>query len=125
MPCWSIWSSSTGSWLNPLSLVQRCIRAALLSGQLYTITIEPFLRLLRKRMKELILREPDFQVVQLVCADDVFFTGDLAWMEDCQALYLLISSARVNWVKSSGLMVGNGWTLCNSATINNLLFNDL
>ncbi|CAM4699904.1 unnamed protein product [Lepidochelys kempii] len=33
--------------------------------------------------------------------------GDLARVEACQALYSAASSARVNWVKSSGLVVGD------------------
>ncbi|CAM5078202.1 unnamed protein product [Natator depressus] len=33
--------------------------------------------------------------------------GDLARVEACQAIYLAASSARVNWVKSSGLAVGD------------------
>ncbi|CAM2120300.1 unnamed protein product [Caretta caretta] len=34
---------------------------------------------------------------------------DLVRVEVCQALYLAASSARVNWVKSSGLVVGDEW----------------
>ncbi|CAM4553191.1 unnamed protein product [Caretta caretta] len=33
--------------------------------------------------------------------------GDLVRVEACQAIYLAASSARVNWVKSSGLAVGD------------------
>ncbi|CAM5113268.1 unnamed protein product [Eretmochelys imbricata] len=33
--------------------------------------------------------------------------GDLEWVEACQAIYSAASSARVNWVKSSGLAVGD------------------
>ncbi|CAM2115602.1 unnamed protein product [Caretta caretta] len=35
--------------------------------------------------------------------------GNLAQVEACQAVYLATSSARANWVKSSGLVVGDGW----------------
>ncbi|CAM2103341.1 unnamed protein product [Caretta caretta] len=35
--------------------------------------------------------------------------GDLAQVEACQAIYSAASSARVNWVKSSGLVVGDWW----------------
>ncbi|CAM4549570.1 unnamed protein product [Caretta caretta] len=34
-------------------------------------------------------------------------SGDLARVEACQAIYSAASSARVNWVKSSGLAVGD------------------
>ncbi|CAM5163233.1 unnamed protein product [Eretmochelys imbricata] len=33
--------------------------------------------------------------------------GDLAWVEACQAIFSAASSARVNWVKSSSLAVGD------------------
>ncbi|CAM4652607.1 unnamed protein product [Lepidochelys kempii] len=36
-------------------------------------------------------------------------SGDLARVEACQAIYSAASSARVNWVKSSGLAVGDWW----------------
>ncbi|CAM2106842.1 unnamed protein product [Caretta caretta] len=35
--------------------------------------------------------------------------GDLARVEACQDIYLAASSAWVNWVKSSGLVVRDGW----------------
>ncbi|CAM2100098.1 unnamed protein product [Caretta caretta] len=34
---------------------------------------------------------------------------DLVWVEACQAVYLAASSTWVNWVKSSGLVVRDGW----------------
>ncbi|CAM2119996.1 unnamed protein product [Caretta caretta] len=79
-----------------------------LLGQLYTLAIEPFLCLLQKR---LMLREPELRLVLLAYADDVLLVvqdpGDLARVEACQAVYSAASSARVNWVKSSGLVVGD------------------
>ncbi|CAM2112899.1 unnamed protein product [Caretta caretta] len=39
---------------------------------------------------------------------------DLVQVEACQAVYSAASSAWVNWVKSSGLVVGDGWQLANS-----------
>ncbi|CAM2118640.1 unnamed protein product [Caretta caretta] len=93
---------------------------------LYALAIEPFLCLLRRRMTGLVLREPELRLVLSAYADDVLLVvqdpGDLARVEACQAIYLAASSARVNWVKSSGLAVGD-WrqahvtpcpiTLCN------------
>ncbi|CAM2095954.1 unnamed protein product [Caretta caretta] len=82
-----------------------------LSGQLYTLAIEPFLCLLRRRLTGLVLREPEPRLVLSAYADDVLLVvqdpGDLARVEACQAVYSAASSARVNWVKSSGLAVGD------------------
>ncbi|CAM2118664.1 unnamed protein product [Caretta caretta] len=62
------------------------------------------------RLTGLVLREPELRLVLSAYADDVLLVvqnpGDLAWVEACQAVYWAASSARVNWVKSSGL-VGN------------------
>ncbi|CAM2113207.1 unnamed protein product [Caretta caretta] len=84
-----------------------------LSGQLYALAIEPFLCLLRRRLTGLVLREPELQLVLSVYADDVLLMvqnpGNLARVEACQAIYSAASSARVNWVKSSGLVVGDWW----------------
>ncbi|CAM2113491.1 unnamed protein product [Caretta caretta] len=35
--------------------------------------------------------------------------GNLVWVEACQATYSVASYDPVNWVKSSGLMVGDSW----------------
>ncbi|CAM2112987.1 unnamed protein product [Caretta caretta] len=59
----------------------------------------------------LVLREPELRLVLSAYADDVLLVvqdpGDLARVEACQAIYSAASSARVNWVKSSGLAVGD------------------
>ncbi|CAM2106147.1 unnamed protein product [Caretta caretta] len=58
-------------------------------------------------MTGLVLREPELWLVLSAYADDVLLVvqdpGDLVPVEACQAIYLAASSARVNWVKSSGL----------------------
>ncbi|CAM5166099.1 unnamed protein product [Eretmochelys imbricata] len=63
------------------------------------------------RMTGLVLREPELRLVQSAYAADVLLViqdlGNLARVEACQAIYLAASSARVNWVKSSGLAVGD------------------
>ncbi|CAM2098173.1 unnamed protein product [Caretta caretta] len=83
-----------------------------LLGQLYALVVEPFLWLLRRRLTGLVLQEPELQLVLLAYADDVLLVvqdpGNLAQVEACQAIYLAAFSARVNWVKSSGLVVGDG-----------------
>ncbi|CAM2117785.1 unnamed protein product [Caretta caretta] len=61
----------------------------------------------------LALREPELQLVLSAYADDVLLVvqdpDDLMWVEVCQAVYSAASSAWVNWVKSSGLVVRDGW----------------
>ncbi|CAM2096245.1 unnamed protein product [Caretta caretta] len=79
-----------------------------LSGQLYALVIEPFLCLLHRRLTGLVLREPVLRLVLSAYADDMLLViQDLAQVETCQAIYSAASSARVNWVKSSGLAVGD------------------
>ncbi|CAM4601772.1 unnamed protein product, partial [Lepidochelys olivacea] len=67
--------------------------------------------LVSARMTGLVLREPELRLVLSAYADDVLLVvqdpGDLARVEACQAIYSAASSARVNWVKSSGLAVGD------------------
>ncbi|CAM2117248.1 unnamed protein product [Caretta caretta] len=74
----------------------------------YALAIEPFLRLLRWRLTGLVLQEPELRLVLSAYADGVLLVvQDL--VEACQAVYSAASSARVSWVKSSGLVVGDGW----------------
>ncbi|CAM5087299.1 unnamed protein product [Natator depressus] len=96
---------------EPVSFGRGVWQGCPLSGQLYALAIEPFLCLLRRRLTGLVLREPELRLVLSVYADDVLLVvqdlGDLARVEACQAIYSAASSARVNWVKSSGLAVGD------------------
>ncbi|CAM2116634.1 unnamed protein product [Caretta caretta] len=59
------------------------------------------------------LQEPELRLVLSAYADDVLLVvrdpGDLAQVEACQAVYSAASSARVNWVKSSGLVNPEEW----------------
>ncbi|CAM4523254.1 unnamed protein product, partial [Caretta caretta] len=61
----------------------------------------------------LVLRESELRLVLSAYADDVLLVvqdpGDLARVEACQAISLAAFSTRVNWVKSSGLAVGDWW----------------
>ncbi|CAM4655218.1 unnamed protein product [Caretta caretta] len=97
---------------EPVSFGQGVRQGCLLSGQLYTLAIEPFLHLLRKRLMGLVLCELEVRLVLAVYADDMLLMvqdpDDLVWVEACQAVYSAASSARVNWVKNSGLVVGGG-----------------
>ncbi|CAM2105919.1 unnamed protein product [Caretta caretta] len=96
---------------EPVSFGRGVRQGCPLSGQLYALAIEPFLCLLRRRVTGLVLREPELRLVLSAYADDVLLVvqdpGDLARVEACQAIYSAASSARVNWVKSSGLAVGD------------------
>ncbi|CAM2098380.1 unnamed protein product [Caretta caretta] len=64
-----------------------------------------------RRLTGLALREPELRLVLSAYTDDVLLVvqdpGDLARVEACQAVYSAASSAWVNWVKSSGLVVGD------------------
>ncbi|CAM5119493.1 unnamed protein product [Natator depressus] len=103
------------SWTltKPVSFGRGVRQGCPLSGQLYALASEPFLCLLRRRLTGLALREPELQLVLSAYADNVLLVvqdpGDLARVEACQAIYSAASSARVNWVKSSGLVVGDWW----------------
>ncbi|CAM2105984.1 unnamed protein product, partial [Caretta caretta] len=105
-------------WLNwtltePVSFRWGVQQGCPLSGQLYTLAIEPFLSLLRQRLTGLVLREPELWLVLSAYANDMLlvvqYPGDLARVEACQTVYSVASSAWVNWVKSSGLVIGDGW----------------
>ncbi|CAM2111994.1 unnamed protein product [Caretta caretta] len=103
---------------EPFNFRQGVQQGCPLSGQLYALTIEPFLCLLCRRLTGLVLWELELQLVLLAYADDVLLVvqdpGDLARVEACQAIYLAASSTRVNWVKSSGLAVGDWWQASSS-----------
>ncbi|CAM2111563.1 unnamed protein product [Caretta caretta] len=96
---------------EPVSFGRGVRQGCPLSGQLYALAIEPVLCLLHKRMTGFMLREPELRLVLSAYADDVLLVvqdpGDLARVKACQAIYSAASSARVNWVKSSGLAVGD------------------
>ncbi|KAG6926333.1 hypothetical protein G0U57_012244, partial [Chelydra serpentina] len=98
---------------EPVSFGQGVRQGCPLSGQLYALAIEPFLCLLRWRLTGLVLRELELRLVLSAYADNVLLVvqdpSDLVWVEACQTVYSAASSARVNWVKSSGLVVGDRW----------------
>uniref|UniRef100_A0A669D6D2 Reverse transcriptase domain-containing protein n=1 Tax=Oreochromis niloticus TaxID=8128 RepID=A0A669D6D2_ORENI len=97
--------------------VRRGIRQGCpISGQLYSIAIEPFLCRLRSKLRGFSL--PDLvqspPVVVSAYADDVnvFITDqkDVQELQECLVLYGNASSARVNWDKSEACLVGQ-WDL--------------
>ncbi|CAM2114275.1 unnamed protein product [Caretta caretta] len=112
---------------EPVSFKRGVLQGCPLAVQLYALAIEPFLCLLRRRMTGLVLREPELRLVLSVYADDVLLVvqdpGDLAQVEACQAIYSAASSTRVNWVKSSGLAVGD-WRQAHSSAIRPAPFSD-
>ncbi|CAM4635041.1 unnamed protein product [Lepidochelys olivacea] len=103
------------NWIltEPVSFGRGVRQGCPLSGQVYALAIEPFLCLLQRRLTGLVLREPELRLVLSAYADDglpvVQDPGDLVRMEACQAIYSAASSTWVNWVKSSGLVVGDSW----------------
>ncbi|CAM2096092.1 unnamed protein product [Caretta caretta] len=85
---------------EPVSFRRGVRQGCPLSGQLYTLAIEPFLHLLRWRLTGLALREPELRLVLSAYADDVLLVvqdpDDLVQVDACQAVYSAASSARVN-----------------------------
>ncbi|CAM4537167.1 unnamed protein product, partial [Lepidochelys olivacea] len=82
--------------------------------QTYTVpgrSIFDNLFLEKARLTGLVLQKPELWLVLSAYTDVVLLVvqdpGDLARVEACRAIYLAASSARVNWVKSSGLAVGD------------------
>ncbi|CAM2117466.1 unnamed protein product [Caretta caretta] len=65
------------------------------------------------KLMGLVLQEPELRLVLSAYTDNVLLMvqdpGDLVQVEACQAICSAASSARVNWVKSSGLVVGDRW----------------
>ena len=99
-----------GAVLAPFHFGRGVRQGCPMSGQLYSVCVEPFLCLLRRRLTGLALPGPRVEVILSAYADDVLlmFTdpGDLRRMRDCQEIFSAASSARINWSKCSGLLVG-------------------
>uniref|UniRef100_A0A3P9LKP2 Reverse transcriptase domain-containing protein n=1 Tax=Oryzias latipes TaxID=8090 RepID=A0A3P9LKP2_ORYLA len=102
-----------GGGLSRPVMVQRGIRQGCpLSGQLYAIAIEPFLHRLRTRLIGLMLPEMSHKpsLVVSAYADDV--TVFVRHQADIDSLCIVLdlfqraSSARVNWGKSTALLLG-------------------
>ncbi|CAM5077751.1 unnamed protein product [Natator depressus] len=73
------------------------------------------------RLTGLVLWEPELRLVLSAYADDILLVvqdpGDLVRVEACQAIYSAASSARVNWVKSAGLAVGDWRQVAESRSV--------
>ena len=103
-----------GAGLSRPIPVQRGIRQGCpLSGQLYSLAIEPLLCMLRGRLSGLSLpgsSNLDRPLTVSAYADDVNIfvssQGDVQCLQDTLSLYEKASSARVNWAKSEALLVG-------------------
>lgn len=89
------------------------VQGTICQDHLYAIVLEPFLCLLCRWMAGLVLYDTAMRVVLSVHTGNMFLAawdlGYLVQVETCQSIYLLGSSAWVNWVKSSVLIVSNGW----------------
>ena len=101
-----------GGLSRPVS-VQRGIRQGCpLSGQLYTLAIEPFLNCLRAKMKGVLVpgSVPHVYIKMSAYADDITVLvtdqGDLRVLEPSLKTYERASTARVNWERSEALLCG-------------------
>lgn len=104
-----------GGGLSEPILVSRGIRQGCpLSGQLYNLVIEPLLCRLRKNLNGIAIpnSQDNFKLFLSAYADDitVFISNqdDITILNQTLGLYERASSARVNWSKSEGFIVG-GW----------------
>lgn len=105
----------TGAGLSQPVPVQRGIRQGCpISGQLYSLAIEPLLCKLRDRLSGLFLpgsSDLDHPLTVSAYTDDVsvFITnqGDVQCLQDTLSLYERASTARVNWAKSEALLIGH------------------
>lgn len=111
-----------GGLSNPVS-VHRGIRQGYpISGQLYSLAIEPLLFRLRAKLKGLTLpgMGHSSSVVVSAYADDVniFISNqdDVNELSESLNMYEKASSAKVNWDISEALLVGN-WCIENSPTL--------
>ena len=104
----------TGAGLSRPVPVQRGIRQGCpISGQLYTLAIEPLLCRVRARLSGLLLPgslSVERPIVVSAYADDVNIfvcsQKDVQCLQDALSLYERATSARVNWAKSEALLVG-------------------
>lgn len=97
--------------LSAPMLVSRGIRQGCpLSGQLYSLVIEPLLCKLRKDLNGFLIPNGNSKVFLSAYADDVtlFITGqdDIVNLTKNIGLYEKASSAKVNWTKSEGFIMG-------------------
>ncbi|CAM5081194.1 unnamed protein product [Natator depressus] len=85
---------------KPVSFGRGVQQGCPLSGQLYALSIKPFLCLLRRRLTGLVLWEPELRLVLSAYANDVLLVVqdpvDLVQVEACQAICSAASSAQVN-----------------------------
>ncbi|KAJ3583049.1 hypothetical protein NHX12_034517 [Muraenolepis orangiensis] len=105
-----------GAGLSRPIPVQRGIRQGCpISGQLYSLAIEPLLCRLRSQLSGLSLpascgleRPPTLSAYADNVSIFVSSQRDVQCLQDTLSLYKRASSARVNWAKSSALHLG-GW----------------
>ncbi|CAM2118302.1 unnamed protein product [Caretta caretta] len=100
------------NWIltEPVCFGQGVQQGCPLSGQLYTLAMEPFLCLLHRRLTGLVLQEPELRLVLSAYADDMLLVvqdlGDLARVEVCQAIYSAAGStgsrAVASWLGTAG-----------------------
>ncbi|CAM2102684.1 unnamed protein product [Caretta caretta] len=97
---------------EPVSFGREVRQGCPLSGQLYSLAIEPFLCLFRRKLTGLVLWEPELRLVLSAYADDVLLVvqdpGDLARVQACQAIYSAASSAESTGSRALAWRWGTG-----------------
>ncbi len=102
-----------GGLSAPIPVTRGIRQGCPISGQLYSLIIETLLCRLRKDLKGTLIPHVNgySKVVLSAYADDitVFITGkeDITILTNIINFYEKASSAKVNWTKSEGFMVGN------------------
>jgi len=99
-----------GHLLAPFSSERGIRQGCPLSGQLYSLCIEPFLCLMRRRLTGIVVPNNRASLILSAYADDILVFAssarDMQAVYDCQQVYSAASSATINWRKSSGLLIG-------------------
>uniref|UniRef100_A0A3B1KAN1 Reverse transcriptase domain-containing protein n=1 Tax=Astyanax mexicanus TaxID=7994 RepID=A0A3B1KAN1_ASTMX len=100
-----------GGLSRPVDLGKGVRQGCGMSGQLFSLAIEPLLRLIRKKVNGLSIYGLPCTVVSAYADDVSIFVHDKAdviGLEECLSTYSAASSAKVNWSKSGPLTCGPG-----------------
>ncbi|KAL7838647.1 hypothetical protein AOLI_G00270510 [Acnodon oligacanthus] len=98
-----------GGLVRPIKLERGVRQGCAVSGQLFSLAIEPLLGLIRKRVKGVSIQGSPCVSVSAYADDVSVFVSnrvDVQELEDCLQTCSAASSAKVNWGKSGALLCG-------------------